>query len=61
MGVVDLLGLQVALGLRRGGGELEASPYPALRDAGAERLPLNRVDGSAQEPSAWPAGPSATT
>ena len=35
--LVDLLGLQIALGLRGGGGKIEPPPHSALRDAGAER------------------------
>ena len=35
VGVVDLLGLQVALGLRGGGGECEAAADAALGDARA--------------------------
>jgi hypothetical protein len=46
VGVVDLLGLQVALGLRGGVGEREASADAALGDAGVERRRLNWVDCS---------------
>jgi len=47
VGVVDLLGLQVALGLRGGGGEREAAADAALGDAGAQRHQGERVGDEA--------------
>ena len=62
VGVVDLLGLQVALGLSRGGGEREAAADAALGYPGAEghqgeRVVVDTTDDAVGEPCTMPAMP----